>query len=222
MLIERHELEKAGNFFTENGLGPDKNISYLANRGYFSFIILLITELRFKDAEKILSELQTMTQAAKWIETLIEVKIVYSILYKHTGNKEKAVANLLESLEYAASENILMSFIYYHDRIKDLLIEVFKIQATTRNNIPRKLIDKLKLAIERREKFIRTNSESMLSEREIDVLKLITGDLSNQEVADKLFVSLNTVKTHVKNIFLKLGVDSRIQAVTKAKELGII
>jgi LuxR family maltose regulon positive regulatory protein len=222
MLIEQHELEKAGNFFTENGLGPDNNISYLENRGYFSFVILLITELRFKEAEKILSELQTMTQAAKWIETLIEVKIVYSILYKHTGNKEKAVANLLESLEYAASENILMSFIYYHDRIKDLLIEVFKIQATTRNNIPRKLIDKLKLAIERREKFIKTNSESVLSDRELDTIKLIADDLSNQEIGDKLFISLNTVKSHVKNIILKLGVDSRIQAVTKAKELGII
>ena len=222
MLIEQHELEKAGNFFTENGLGPDNNISYLENRGYFSFVILLITELRFKEAEKILSELQTMTQAAKWIETLIEVKIVYSILYKHTGNKEKAVANLLESLEYAASENILMSFIYYHDRIKDLLIEVFKIQATTRNNIPKKLIDKLKLAIERREKFIKTNSESVLSDRELDTIKLIAEDLSNQEIGDKLFISLNTVKSHVKNIILKLGVDSRSQAVTKAKELGII
>jgi LuxR family maltose regulon positive regulatory protein len=55
-----------------------------------------------------------------------------------------------------------------------------------------------------------------------EILKLITGDLSNQEVAEKLFVSVNTVKTHVKSIFLKLGVDSRIQAVDKAKELGII
>ena len=155
MLIEQHELEKAGNFFKEKGLGFDNKISYLENRGYFSFVLLLITELKFKEAEKILSELQTMTQAANWIETLIEVKIVYAILYKHTGYKEKAVANLLESLEYAASENILMSFIYYHDRIKDLLVEVFKIQATTKTNIPKKLIDKLKLALEKREKFIK-------------------------------------------------------------------
>jgi LuxR family maltose regulon positive regulatory protein len=62
----------------------------------------------------------------------------------------------------------------------------------------------------------------VLSDRELDTLKLIAGDLSNQEIGDRLFVSLNTVKTHVKNIFLKLAVDSRIHAVTKAKELGII
>ena len=52
--------------------------------------------------------------------------------------------------------------------------------------------------------------EAVLSAREFDALKLIAEDLSNQEIADKLFVSLNTVKTHVKNIFLKLEVDSRI------------
>ncbi len=222
MLIGQHELEKASNFFKENGLGPDKKISYTEDRGFFSYVLLLITELKFNEAEKILSELQTMAQAANWTETLITVKIMYAILYKHSGNKEKAVATLLESLEYAANENILMSFIYYHDWIKDLLNDVFKIQATTKTKIPTKLIDKLKLALEKREKFMKINAESDLSVRELDALKLIAEDLSNQEIADKLFISLNTVKTHVKNILLKLEVDSRIQAVTKAKELGII
>jgi LuxR family transcriptional regulator, maltose regulon positive regulatory protein len=222
MLIEQNELEKAGNFFRENGLGLNKKISYLEDRGYFSFVLLLIAELKFKEAEKILSELQTMSLAANWIETLIIVKIIFAILYKHSGNKEKAVANLIESLEYAADESILMSFIYYHDRIKDLLIEVYKIQVTTKTNIPRKLTDKLKLAIEKREKHKIINLESGLSNRELDTLKLIAEDLSNQEIADKLFISLHTVKTHVKNILLKLEVDSRIRAVNKAKELEII
>jgi LuxR family maltose regulon positive regulatory protein len=222
MLIEQHELEKASNFFKENGLGPDKKISYLEDRGYFSYVLLLIAELKFKEAEKILSELQTMSQAANWIETLIGVKIVYAILYKHTGNKEKAVAALVEALEYAAAENILMSFIYYHDRIKDLLPDVFKIQATTKTKIPKKLTDKLKLAIEKREKLKIINLGYGLSDRELDALKLIAEDLTNQEIADKLFISLNTVKTHLKNVFLKLEADNRTKAVAKAKELGII
>jgi LuxR family transcriptional regulator, maltose regulon positive regulatory protein len=222
LLIEQHEFEKAGNYFKENGISPDKKITYLEDRGYFSFVLLLITESRFKEAEKILSELQTMTQAAKWIETLIIVKIVYAIFYKHTGNKEKAVANLFEALEYAADENILMPFIYYHDRIKDLLTEVFKIQATTKTIIPKKLTDKLKLAIEKREKLKTINFESGLSNRELDTLKLIAEDLSNQEIADKLFISLNTAKTHVRNILLKLEVENRSQAVSKAKEFGMI
>ena len=57
---------------------------------------------------------------------------------------------MVEALEYAAEENIIMDFIFYNDRINDLLKEVFKIQATTVNNIPNQLIEKLKRAIERR------------------------------------------------------------------------
>ncbi len=222
LLIEQHEYEKASLFFMENGLGHDKKISYLEERGYFAFVLLLILEFKFKEAEKILTELQTMAQASNRIEALIEVKIEYAILYKETGNKEKAIITLIESLEYAANENILMYFIRYHDKIHDLLTEIFKIQATTKTNIPKELTDKLKLAIEKRDKVIKMSYEACLSTRELDVLELIAEDLTNQEIADKLFISLQTVKTHVKNILLKLEVDSRIRAVTKAKEIGII
>lgn len=61
-----------------------------------------------------------------------------------------------------------------------------------------------------------------ISKREYDVLELMAKGLSNQEIADKLFVSLNTVKTHSSNLFLKLQVSRRTQAVQKAKELQLI
>jgi len=143
-------------------------------------------------------------------------------LNKAIGDKEKALINLIEALEDAANENILMSFVVYHSGIRDLLKEVYKIQATTKTKIPKKLIDKLKLALEKREKFMKNNLGSVLSDRELDILKLIAEDLSNQGIADKLFISLNTVKTHVRNILLKLEVENRSQAVNKAKEQVII
>jgi NarL family two-component system response regulator LiaR len=61
-----------------------------------------------------------------------------------------------------------------------------------------------------------------ISKRELDVLKLMAMGLSNVEIAEKLFVSLNTVKTHASNIFSKLDVKRRTQAVEKAKRLNII
>jgi two-component system, NarL family, response regulator LiaR len=61
-----------------------------------------------------------------------------------------------------------------------------------------------------------------ISKREYEVLELIAGGLSNQEIADKLFVSLNTIKTHSSNLFDKLGVERRTQAIQKAKELKLI
>ena len=61
-----------------------------------------------------------------------------------------------------------------------------------------------------------------LTEREMEVLRLIASGLSNVEIGEKLFVSENTVKTHVSNLFVKLDVKRRTQAVTRAKELRII
>jgi NarL family two-component system response regulator LiaR len=61
-----------------------------------------------------------------------------------------------------------------------------------------------------------------ISKREYEVLELMSKGHSNQEIADKLFVSLNTVKTHSSNLFLKLDVRRRTQAIQKAKELELI
>ena len=61
-----------------------------------------------------------------------------------------------------------------------------------------------------------------LSDREMDVLLLLSDGLSNQEIAEKLFVSTNTIKTHLGNIFSKLHVKRRTQAVQRARENGLI
>lgn len=61
-----------------------------------------------------------------------------------------------------------------------------------------------------------------LSKRELEVLRLIAQGLSNQEIADQLFVSLNTVKTHISSLFLKLDVKRRTQAIEYAKRYLII
>ena len=61
-----------------------------------------------------------------------------------------------------------------------------------------------------------------ISKRELEVLQLMAEGLSNKEIAEKLFVSLNTVKTHLSKVFEKLDVKRRTQAVEKAKKSGII
>ena len=64
--------------------------------------------------------------------------------------------------------------------------------------------------------------ESGMSKRELEVLQLMTDGHSNQQIADQLYVSLNTIKTHNSRIFEKLDVKSRTQAIEKAKRLGLI
>ena len=61
-----------------------------------------------------------------------------------------------------------------------------------------------------------------ISKRELEVLQLMSDGLSNGEIAEKLFVSLNTIKSHSSNLFEKLDVKRRTQAIEKAKRLNII
>jgi LuxR family maltose regulon positive regulatory protein len=60
-----------------------------------------------------------------------------------------------------------------------------------------------------------------LSERELQVLRLLRTDLSGPDIARELFVSLNTMRTHTKNIYVKLGVNNRRAAVRRAQELDL-
>jgi len=219
--IENNQIEEANNIVSEYGLDPGKKKTHANEGAYSAYVRLLLAQNKLDEAEFLLSELYALADVNNAIEKIIELKISFAVLFKLRGNREKAIAILIEAMELASDENLLYYFVNEHDRIKDSIKEAFKVLSVTKTNISTKFVDSLKLAIERKEKQRKMNSGLDLSSRELDTLKLIE-DLSNQEIADKLFISLNTVKTHLKNIYLKIDVDNRTKAVARAKDLGII
>ena len=103
------------------------------------------------------------------------------------------------------------------------MAELLEMLVDEHRDIPRDYVKKLILSF-RLTKLIKTENEivELLSERELEVLQLLAAGLPNKIIADELFVSANTIKTHLRNIFSKLNASSRIQAVKKAKELHLL
>jgi LuxR family maltose regulon positive regulatory protein len=63
------------------------------------------------------------------------------------------------------------------------------------------------------------NENEVLSSREIEVLEVLINGLSNKEIGEKLFISVSTVKTHIINIYSKLGVKNRVEAVNEGRKV---
>jgi LuxR family maltose regulon positive regulatory protein len=69
---------------------------------------------------------------------------------------------------------------------------------------------------------IKQDAQDALSEREIEILRLLADGLTNQEIAEKLILVVGTVKAHNNHIFSKLSVSNRTQAIARARQLGLI
>lgn len=94
----------------------------------------------------------------------------------------------------------------------------------TKPKIERVVVEK-EIYIEKQKEFIFNEAEMNrlgISKRELEVLQLMAEGLSNAEIANRLFVSLNTIKTHASNLFFKLDASRRTQAIEKAKSLCLI
>ncbi len=98
------------------------------------------------------------------------------------------------------------------------------LEATARRDIAPAYVRRLLAAIGQTSRSTRTKQPLVepLSERELDVLRLLSTDLSGPDIARRLFVSLNTLRTHTRNVYAKLGVNDRRAAVRRAGELDLL
>jgi len=220
--LELGELEKAKMVIDQHGLSLDHEISHANIIEFTAFARVLLTEHRLDEAGKLLSDLKLFAQSGKRVENLIELNLLHASVHEAMGDRKKAETCILDAMRLAADENILLYFATTRQLTGDLLSDVIKLQATKNTGIPSKFIQNLKIALKRLDDYKKAKEEGNLSERELDTLRLMAEGLMNQEVADKLFISLNTVKTHIRNIYLKLEVENRSQAIEKARKAGIL
>ncbi len=133
-----------------------------------------------------------------------------------------ALGSLKQSLELAEAENAVTSFVREGATMEKLL------RLAQARSIAPAFVACLLAAFEVRRKHGPAPLPAAelliepLSERELEVLRILNGPLSTPEIAEQLVVSANTVRTHIKNIYGKLGVHGRSGAVRRARELALL
>jgi LuxR family maltose regulon positive regulatory protein len=172
---------------------------------------------------QLLERLHQVAEADQRMGRLIEILILEALAYQEQGQTDSALNALEKALKLAESEGYFRIFLDEGEAMARLLYEAIR-----RGISPEyggKLLGAFEAPIET-EAIMGTSAAGEivepLSKRELEVLHLIAEGLSNQEIKEKLVLSVNTVKGHTRKIYGKLGVSSRTQAVAKANALGII
>ena len=219
-------LNAALQWVQERGLGIDDEPDGARELEYIALAHILVTQHKLDEADRLLLRLIDDARAGDRVYMMVEMRMMRVMIFKARQQTAAALAELKLALSLAEPGGLIMIFVSKGKPVAELLEEICAVKK--RDHDDTKAGFSLSYAKKIWSVFKAGTSPKIeglmdpISERELEVLYLIAAGLSNREIADKLFISLNTVKTHTKNINSKLGVNSRIKAVARAKELGLL
>jgi LuxR family maltose regulon positive regulatory protein len=219
--LKQGRPDKAQAWAAERGLSPADEVSYLLE---FEHLTLARLEIANPMVNALLARLLQAAEAQKRRGSALDILLVQALAHEAQGNRPQALAALEHALALAEPEGYLRIFVDEGEAMR-LLIEK---QSRNRDHPLSDYADKLLAAFTQpvaapKSAIIHQKSDMIepLSERELEVLKLLRSELSGPEIAGQLIVSINTFRTHTKNIFNKLGVNDRRAAVQRAEELDL-
>jgi LuxR family maltose regulon positive regulatory protein len=179
---------------------------------------------KYSQAIPLLTDLFERAQSSNLEDYIIQYAVLLAIAYHKNRNQEKALEYIGIAMQYAKKEDQIRVFLEQGVEILDLLYDAADrgIEADFAGKILT-LFPQME-AVDRDNNLIHYKEEIIepLSLRELEILTKISEGLSNQEIAYKLHLSLSTVKVHTYNIFRKLNVHNRTQAVTKARLINLL
>lgn len=189
------------------------------------FARLLIAEEQYAQALTLLEQVLPEVIQAERLMLIVEVESLQAIALQALGKKPEAITVLSNALKLAEPEGFVRIFVDQGQAVKELL-EMTRKEEEEKTIVA--YIDRLLEAYTHKPGMEVTAPSRQkrhiiepLSDREMEVLRLLPTGLSSTEMAEELTISVNTLRTHLKNIYAKLGVHSRYEAIERARETGL-
>jgi LuxR family maltose regulon positive regulatory protein len=215
----------------ERGLSVEDDLSYLREFEHITLARVLLARHRAEPDERSLHEvtrlLERLLQAAEnggRTGSIIEILVLQALAHQRQGDIPAALASLQRALMLSEPEGYVRVFVDEGPPMAILLRAAAQVVRGEQRGSAASYIRRLLAAVENSgdNTPVRQGLIEPLSERELDVLRLLGSDLDGPEIARELVVSLSTVRTHTRNIYGKLGVNNRRAAVRRAEELDLL
>jgi LuxR family maltose regulon positive regulatory protein len=218
--LAQGKVDDAARWCAERGLGVEDELSYLREREHLVAARVLLAQDKPDQALRLLERLREEAEAADRAGSVIEILALQALALWARGKKERAVGTLSRALALAEPEGYVRTFVDEGPAMGDLLSATLEARQRghldAAGHVSVSYLARLIAALAEEDASAPIADERLpepLSERELEVLALIAAGNSNAKIADKLFVSTSTVKTHINNLYRKLGARSRTQAV---------
>ena len=204
----------------------DGSVSYEQEFELLTFCKILITQNKYAVALEWLNDLLDLAQKQARIRSVIRIRILLAKTHYLMGEQPAAIDHLHESLSLAEPEGFIRVFITPGESIKRMLLEIQGKGGgrTAVASLSPAYIQKLLDAFAKEQNTftpVKIGLEQFTA-RELEVLHTLAEGLSYSAIGDKLTISENTVRTHIKNIYSKLGVHNRTQVLLQAQEFGLL
>ncbi|MBT8338721.1 MAG: hypothetical protein HKP58_05475 [Desulfatitalea sp.] len=185
----------------------------------------LVAQGRYREAGKLLEGLHRRCLKRNLMELVLEIDIHRAAILDALNDLEKAKIVMEQALIFSETEGYIRPFVDKASFISQILANTAAHLSNTTCSSHVKTICQacgVKTYTPRSSKHFTMNGHNNgITPREIEILKLIGDGYRNAEIAERAFISLNTVKTHTKHIYEKLNVKCRMQAIIRAKELNL-
>ncbi|HWS79872.1 MAG TPA: LuxR C-terminal-related transcriptional regulator, partial [Rubrobacter sp.] len=229
LLVARGDLAEAGALGLERSANVGGAAAAARMVDQVTSARLLHAQGSPREALRLLERPHEAAQANGRTRDLIEILSLRALAQWSSNEKERAVGTLAEALVLATPEDYVRSFVDEGPHMVTLMSEVLAVGQKGRTDslrrVPAHYPRKLMSVLEQNAAGATPSAAGLsepLSERELEVLRLIASGKSNRQISSELFVSVGTVKTHINNLYRKIDAHSRTQALARARELQLL